>query len=352
MSSTNNSKELKKLIIRKREDIKKKLDLLKYGERMRENLFTPITDHLKDIKTSLSNKQAVTFSSPLINSDYEADSTQGSFQRDFSMKKDINDYDDDKNIIFPNIKHSSVFTSTPKNQKSYTTTKNDNSSLKTDIINDILNEEKEEEYEKNEQFKAKNREASFSQYLDQYPPLIQTYIYGLNNENTKSEFDQKYGMKFDPLTEKFYIGNSQVYITHTGDLIVQNKTYRGTKGLFELIFKKYPKKKHYNETDLKNYREIVKKTNAHRRYYQENEQVDGNRLKKYKKIIAPLTRIKKGGNVLLKLQENSTYSYWDDPNELVERLKLLLASHVAGNTGVINEITSIIEELIEANIIR
>ncbi|KAF0719455.1 Integrase catalytic domain-containing protein [Aphis craccivora] len=37
--------------------------------------------------------------------------------------------------------------------------------------------------------------------------------------------------------------------------------------------------------------------------------------------------------------------YWNDPNELVERLKLLLASKAAGNTGVSNEILSIFEEL-------
>ena len=34
-----------------------------------------------------------------------------------------------------------------------------------------------------------------------------------------------------------------------------------------------------------------------------------------------------------------------DPNELVERLELLLASGDAGNTGVHNEIVSICEEL-------
>ena len=45
------------------------------------------------------------------------------------------------------------------------------------------------------------------------------------------------------------------------------------------------------------------------------------------------------------------YEHWDDPNELVDRLRLLVSSQMAGHTGHNNEILSIIEELKEANII-
>jgi hypothetical protein len=46
------------------------------------------------------------------------------------------------------------------------------------------------------------------------------------------------------------------------------------------------------------------------------------------------------------------YVYWDDPNELVERLWLLVASQTAGHWGHNNEIVSIIvEELRESGII-
>ncbi len=44
--------------------------------------------------------------------------------------------------------------------------------------------------------------------------------------------------------------------------------------------------------------------------------------------------------------------YWNDPNELAERLILLHASKAAGNTNVINEILAIEEELREAGIIK
>lgn len=44
--------------------------------------------------------------------------------------------------------------------------------------------------------------------------------------------------------------------------------------------------------------------------------------------------------------------YWNDPNELVNRLRLLVASTSAGHTSHNNEITALIEELREANIIE
>lgn len=49
--------------------------------------------------------------------------------------------------------------------------------------------------------------------------------------------------------------------------------------------------------------------------------------------------------------ENIVYEYWDDPNELCERLQLLLASKSAGNSNHDQEINSIIEELRERKII-
>lgn len=48
----------------------------------------------------------------------------------------------------------------------------------------------------------------------------------------------------------------------------------------------------------------------------------------------------------------NTLTYWDDPNELVDRLRLLASSASAGHTGHNNEIISIIEELREANLIE
>lgn len=57
--------------------------------------------------------------------------------------------------------------------------------------------------------------------------------------------------------------------------------------------------------------------------------------------------------ILMDLNNKHTeYKYFDDFNEIVNRLKLLMASQLAGNTGVNNEIVSVIEELKEAKIIK
>ena len=45
------------------------------------------------------------------------------------------------------------------------------------------------------------------------------------------------------------------------------------------------------------------------------------------------------------------YTYWDDPNELVDRLCLLHASRKAGNNNLSNEILNIESELREAGYI-
>ena len=191
----------------------------------------------------------------------------------------------------------------------------------------------------------KIRHQSFTEYLDQYDALPRRYISALQ-QDTANEFDQKYGIRFNPNTEKFYVGDSQINIDGN-DFIVKNKRYKGTSGLYELLFKKNPTD--YTQDDENNYRQIILKTNAHRRYYQSNKQIDGSRLPKYRQIIGPFFS---GKGVYLEVNKNKVeYVHWDDPNELVDRLRLLLASQQAGHTGHINEITSIIEELMEAGVI-
>lgn len=50
--------------------------------------------------------------------------------------------------------------------------------------------------------------------------------------------------------------------------------------------------------------------------------------------------------------QNIVYEYFDDPNELCKRLKLLTASKEAGNSNHDQEINSIIEELRELKIVQ
>lgn len=184
--------------------------------------------------------------------------------------------------------------------------------------------------------------------------VISSYLkYHLQNK--LDDLDKTYGLYYDD-NDELRIGNSKVKI-EPDHLIIKDKSYPISKGLLELLVMKRPNNAEYDELDLKNYGTILYDTNAYFRKYDSTKGIQGSKSTKYKKIIKPL--IHKGGGIFLKdpifmklRQDNTDYIYWDDPNELVERLKLLVTSQQAGNNNHQNEIISIIEELREANIIE
>ena len=99
-------------------------------------------------------------------------------------------------------------------------------------------------------------------------------------------------------------------------------------------------------------------TNAYRRGYKADNAIRGNRGYKYRHVIGPLVSTYKHGkgagmiSPTMRLTDNKIdYVHWDDANELVDRLRLLDASHRAGNNAHGNEMLSIVEELREAGII-
>lgn len=163
---------------------------------------------------------------------------------------------------------------------------------------------------------------------------------------------------------KLMLGNSRVF--DDGNILkIGNLTFKRTLGLKELLYKKSPNLQVITEGDLKNYKILLLETNAHRRNFDPTKPINSNKGFKYMNIIKPLFKFSrnatssveslsqgKGLKLLKNLKKNTDYVYWDDPNELVERLKLLFASRDAGNTGLDNEIIAIIEELQEAGIIN
>lgn len=157
-------------------------------------------------------------------------------------------------------------------------------------------------------------------------------------------------------------GDSEIEISKD-KIIIGNQHWALTSGLIELLFYKEPK--NYEPYELDIYKKILINTNAHRRKHSPTEQIKGTKSKKYKKIIKKLfkdetissplklnTKIQKGNGMMMEFSdEKANYKYWNDPNELVDRLRLLIASEGAGHNNHHNEINSIIEELKEANII-
>jgi|UniRef100_V5I8K9 hypothetical protein len=220
---------------------------------------------------------------------------------------------------------------------------------------------------------------AYNDYLEAYDPLPRQYI-DLSVRGDETDNDRQYGVKHDLETEKFKIGNLNLEIIGK-DLLIGNVKYIGTPGLYELLFKKEPTG--YKQTDLDNYIDILTKSNAYRRHYSSDEQIQGSQSEKYRTIIKPVL-VKKGilktgsiqttfskpppptrplrktqsfkhytkGGLLNLSNRKVDYVYFDDPNELIDRLRLLIASEAAGNDKHNNEIISIIEELREAKIIK
>ena len=117
--------------------------------------------------------------------------------------------------------------------------------------------------------------------------------------------------------------------------------------------------------DLDNYEKNIIATNAHKKHYKSKNEVRNSRSFKDKNFIERListsssrskSRNSSGQGIIpqhmIAREGNQLdYIYWDDPNELVNCLRLLLASQAAGNPSHTNEIISIIEELREAKVI-
>lgn len=163
--------------------------------------------------------------------------------------------------------------------------------------------------------------------------------------------DIPFGVRYD--NGKLMLGSARI-IVNDEYIIVADRKYRTTPGLKQLLLKKNVDSSLVTEKDMQHYKLMLLDTNAHRRDYDPNKPIKSNKGLKYLQIIKPLFLQTKGkGLPLTKMwKKNVDFIYWDDPNELVERLKLLIASQDAGNTGVNNEIISIIEELRESNIIN
>ncbi|KAL4090161.1 hypothetical protein QTP88_025060 [Uroleucon formosanum] len=164
----------------------------------------------------------------------------------------------------------------------------------------------------------------------------------INDWYKSYDIDKTYGPKVQK-NGRVVLGKKEINLVDN-TLTIEGMSYPLTQGLGNLIFSKNPKV--YTKNDLDAYKSILIQTSAHLT-------ADGGKIKKggnkYTDIIQNLFR--SGRGLSMKLQKHNLV-YWNDPNELVDRLRLLLASKAAGNTGVSNEIISIFEELHEAGLIK
>lgn len=199
--------------------------------------------------------------------------------------------------------------------------------------------------------------------------------YFLKLINKGRAVDTTYGVRVDG--DRWMIGDKPIEVDGD-DIIINEKKYEGTRGLYELIFMNSPNEYIYDELDLENYKSIVLDTNVHRLGYSRMGKLRSSRGHKYKNIISSLVsnesaysgkglnvgangdhmltysdlvnqepNIKPSGSGLTHSNTEPNIIYWNDPNELIERLRELGASTEAGNTGHTKEMNAIIEELLE-----
>ena len=175
----------------------------------------------------------------------------------------------------------------------------------------------------------------------------------LKKFTTKNEADRTFGL-YDK-NGNFYIGDKHVVIVDN-NTFVDGEVYEGTPGLWDLIVSEKPS--HFTEEDFLNYGNLLIKTNAIQvNNDSNNPNPKSSKSDKWKKIIRPIWGEQKKRRK--KHQEDPIYSKGlglvvlsGDPNALLERLDLLLASQEAGHTGVRNELVGICDELKRMQVIN
>lgn len=193
-------------------------------------------------------------------------------------------------------------------------------------------------------------------------PHVQFYLDDLEKQPKQS--DTTYGVR-KAINGNYLIGNRTISFDSDGRLILDggDEVFEPTPGFLELIFKKHPR--NYTADDRANFQRVVTLTNAHWRNHHPHGRPNSNRSQKYRDLIKPLfatstprstrkssrKKLKKGSGMKIHRAKRELV-YWDDPNELVQRLVLLVASKQAGHTDHDREILSIVEELREADYIH
>lgn len=175
-------------------------------------------------------------------------------------------------------------------------------------------------------------------------------VRNLMQKSGDTEYDMTYGPKVKE--GKLILGTTPVEIKQkTSDIYIEGERFKATPGLYELIFLKHPM--NYTNIDLRKYKQLLHLTNVARDGYTSSGRLIASRAYKYVNIIRPMLNPRSGSGMkyLQYTGKPVEYKFWDDPNELVDRLVLLHASLRAGNTSCANEILAVEEELREANII-
>jgi hypothetical protein len=101
-----------------------------------------------------------------------------------------------------------------------------------------------------------------------------------------SYLDTVYGIR--RVGDTFMFGDQIVSVDPQSNLPIENTTFPGTKGLWELLTRKKVNKKLITSDDLQQYKTILEKTNAHLLGYNPNANINVSRGLKYRDVISKL----------------------------------------------------------------
>ena len=157
------------------------------------------------------------------------------------------------------------------------------------------------------------------------------------NMDTKYR-DKKFGIRKEGIHH--YIGNTHVVIKDNDIIIPKTgEILEGTTGLWELIMSKNPQD--FTDIDYDNYKYLIIMSNVlHRGNNSANPYPKASGSYKWAFLLSPIWRSKKK-----EYEGEGVVVIPSDPNALLERFDLLIASQKAGHTGVRNELVSICDEL-------
>lgn len=378
-------REIKAKLIKVRKDVKRKFDAIKSNrlesEQLLQQSYKPLTEKLEKIVVNAQKSQQQYVSPKLENAEFSLKKIKKSkIDSPSSFQERVLDFSPDASVL------QSTRIERPFQDK--TQFLEDDEVFGDNPTPVALNEENEEA-DLMRPPSPINEQAVIT-YVDQFGPLPRQYI-GDYIRDTEGVFDDGVmAVTINFKKDTYRIGNSNIqFNSKNNDFVIDGITYKGTPGLYELLFKKHPIG--YNENDKIQYADILKRTDAAMKKHNPEKGIAGNRSDKYRNIVQPLmnpkpklripssssrtsstsspnfslppkppakarTRSTTAGKGFGKFQKYNNqklleYVYWDDPNELVDRLRLLLASQQAGNNSHHNEINSLISELREAKII-
>lgn len=158
----------------------------------------------------------------------------------------------------------------------------------------------------------------------------------------KDSHDTTFGVTVSPSDGQFRLGSTQIDFDANSSVHLPNtKIFKGTQGLFELLFLAVPDLKLITQEDLQNYKNILLLTNVHRVGFKATGKLRSSRKYKYMKIISPMFKVQKGGRFVRWNDKPYKNVYFHDINQLVKRLELLHSAKLIGNNGVDMEINSI-----------